>query len=119
MPCRIRMENLIMTTTIDTLKLKRTDQVYYIGKFGTPAGWGTIVKVEPAKGHHPLAYTVDMGEDYPDKLYRKMSVPHYCMKPGIGQVFKTVQQWEQERDDANVKLNAFYKSFNRNPLGEK
>ncbi len=105
-----------MNTPIDTLSHKAGDLLYYVGKFGNTPGWGTIKEVKQATHKAPLSYVVDMGEDYPDKFYQLITVPHYCLKPGVGQLFKTKQQFEQDRDEANNRLNEFFKSLNRKPL---
>lgn len=102
-----------MNTTINTLALKEGDLLYNPGKFGDTKGWGQIIQVKEATPRTPRQYVVDMGEDYPDKLRRIITIPHYTLRPGVGQLFITPQQYEQCRQEANDRLNERFKMFNR------
>jgi hypothetical protein len=102
-----------MNKTIDTLTLKKGDLLYNQGKFGDAPGWGEIIEViEPTK-KNPLQYTVDMGADYYDTQRRYITIPHYCLKSGVGQLFITAEQFQLCRQQANDRLNEYYKKFNR------
>lgn len=104
-----------MNITIDTLALQKGELLYNQGKFGNAPGWGQIIQVKEATKNYPKRYVVDMGEEYPDKLHRVTEIAHYTLKPGVGQLFITPQQYELLRQEANMRLHERQKLFNRQP----
>ena len=96
-----------MTTTTqlpDFKNLQPGQKFYYTGDQANNSSFGEIIEQIPATKYTQFSYKVR----YEDG--RESTIMHQAFSPSIGQRFKTIEQYNEEREK---KMEQFYKQFPR------
>lgn len=95
-----------MNTTaklVDYKNLQPGQRFYYTGDQANVSGFGTITEVLAATKYTQMSYRCLFDDGRGERV-----IMHQAFSPSIGQRFKTIEQYNEERA---AKMEAFYKQY--------
>lgn len=91
-----------------TENLKEGQRFYYTGDAANLPSFGKIIEVVPANNYSPLSYKVEYDNPRFEGDKQTSTIFHLSFSKGSGQRFKTIEQYNEEREQ---QLNRLYSQF--------
>ena len=98
----------IINKHIKTMNLKVNDRIYYTGDMANHAAFGTVTEVLEATKYSQKSVKILYDTERFEGDNKKTTIPVIMFKEGNGQRFKTLEQYNREKEAREKRLREQY-----------